>query len=299
MLPMGISMRFFAAKCCFPPGLMSSRIFNHPIVLYNLRRLGSVRVIHCPDPLTLPMKVSCQLFKTARNLPELVLLLCGMASSLQAAGKDDPDFIKVAQPFIENHCMDCHDADEKKGGFDLTALKPDFADVENFASWLKVHDRVASGEMPPKKKERPPVTENAAFLGWLAKDLTLAEASKATDGGRSTVRRMNRVEYECALRDLLALPLLHVKELLPEDGQQFGFDKVAGALDISHIQMMKYLQAADVALQQAVVTAVARPETKTWREPAMQQDSAPGLTHLNFEGGSGDEGGSFDPSLRL
>ena len=180
----------------------------------------------------------------------------------------------AARQFLDTHCYDCHDATEKKGGLNLDALKTNFADAENFALWVKVHDRVAAGEMPPKKKERPPAAESAAFLGTLAKSLTDAEAGKSAGGGRSTVRRMNRVEYECALRDLLALPLLHVKELLPEDGQQFGFDKVAGALDISHIQMTKYLQAADAALRQAVVPAVARPETKTWREPAMQQDSA-------------------------
>ncbi len=181
---------------------------------------------------------------------------------------------ELLRVFFEEHCVDCHDAIEKKGGLDLDALKPNFADADNFALWLKVHDRVAAGEMPPKKEERPAAAESAAFLGTLAKELTLAEASKSAGGGRSTLRRMNRVEYENVLRDLLALPLLRVKEMLPEDGQQFGFDKVAGALDFSHIQMTKYMQAADAALQQAVVPAAARPESKAWREPAMQQDTA-------------------------
>ena len=177
--------------------------------------------------------------------------------------------------FIEQHCADCHDADEKKGGLDLDALNADFTNADGFAKWVKVLDRTESGEMPPKKKARPPEGERAAFLGSLRKDLTDAEGrALMAGGGRTAVRRMNRTEYEHALRDLLALPLLRVKELLPEDGQQFGFDKVAGALDISHVQMTKYLQAADVALRQAVVKAAARPETKTWREPAMRQDSA-------------------------
>ncbi len=198
------------------------------------------------------------------------ILLAAMSPALARAEAD----AKAPRMFFEERCYDCHDATEKKGGLDLDALKTNFADADNFALWVKVHDRVAAGEMPPKKKARPPAAESAAFLGALAKELTLAEASKSAGGGRSTVRRMNRVEYENALRDLLALPLLRVKEMLPEDGQQFGFDKVAGALDISHVQMTKYLQAADVALRQAVVPAVARPETKTWREPAMQQDSA-------------------------
>ena len=149
-----------------------------------------------------------------------------LASSALGAAEPMP----AARQFLDAHCADCHDADEKKGGLDLTALKADFTNADNFATWVKVLDRTESGEMPPKKKDRPPAAESAAFLGSLTKDLTDAEgrAIKA-GGGRTSVRRMNRTEYENALRDLLALPLLRVKELLPEDGQQFGFDKVAGA----------------------------------------------------------------------
>lgn len=54
--------------------------------------------------------------------------------------------------FIELHCADCHVASEKKGGFDITTLKPEFTNPENFAQWVKVHDHVASGEMSPEKK---------------------------------------------------------------------------------------------------------------------------------------------------
>ena len=88
----------------------------------------------------------------------------------------------ATRQFLDAHCYDCHDATEKKGGLDLDALKTDFTDADNFALWVKVHDRVVAGEMPPKKKERQPVAESAAFLGTLSKDLTLAEASKSAGG---------------------------------------------------------------------------------------------------------------------
>ncbi len=177
--------------------------------------------------------------------------------------------------FIEQHCADCHDSTEKKGGFDITALKPDLANADAFAKWVRVFDRIESGEMPPKKKKRPPETERAAFLTEIRRELVDAEsAALKAGGGRTMVRRMNRTEYENTLRDLLGLPLLRVKDSLPEDGQQFGFDKVAGALDISHVQMTKYLQAAERALTKALVETGKQPETKTWREPAAKQDTA-------------------------
>ena len=40
------------------------------------------------------------------------------------------------------HCADCHNAKEKEGGLDLTSLPVDPSQPENFALWVKVHDRV-------------------------------------------------------------------------------------------------------------------------------------------------------------
>jgi len=87
------------------------------------------------------------------RLFRLTLLASLSAASVRA------ELPPPARAFIENRCLDCHDGDTKKGNLDLTALKPDFADAETFARWLKVHDRIESGEMPPKKKARPEAGE--------------------------------------------------------------------------------------------------------------------------------------------
>ena len=201
-----------------------------------------------------------------RSLPVgLALVLAGAAP---AAGLP-------VTTFIAKHCTECHDADVQKGGLRLDTVTLPPTDTDKLNLLVRVHERVQAGEMPPKKAAQPVAAERQAFLRALGDEVKAAEYAGSA-GGRTLVRRMNRTEYEHALRDLLALPLLRVKELLPEDGQQFGYDKVAGALDISHIQMTKYLQAADVALRQAVVKAAARPETKVWREPAARQYSAHG-----------------------
>ena len=63
--------------------------------------------------------------------------------------------------FLETHCFDCHDSGTQKGKLDLTALKLDESDFE---TWVKVHDRVRSGEMPPAKKPRPEAAEIDATL---------------------------------------------------------------------------------------------------------------------------------------
>jgi len=112
----------------------------------------------------------------------------------------------------------------------------------------------AAGEMPPKKKARPDSAAAEAFIKSLASSLTEAEMAKSAKEGRATQRRLNRYEYESALRDLLHAPWLAGARLMPEDGEADRFNKIGDALDVSHVQMARYLGAADYALRQAMAT---------------------------------------------
>ena len=155
--------------------------------------------------------------------------------------------------FIEKHCFECHDAEVKKGGLDLTALRFNPANSTNFSSWVLVHDRVSNGEMPPKKKARPETADLESFTKSLSSSLVSAERTRLAKEGRATQRRLNRYEYENALRDLLHAPWLQIRDALPEDGEAHRFNKVGEALDMSHVQMARYLSAAEYGLRQAMV----------------------------------------------
>jgi len=186
------------------------------------------------------------------------------------------DLAPATHGFLEKNCFECHDSDTKKGGLDLTTLKLDLDNATAFAEWVKVHDRVMNGEMPPKKKARPEPSELETFTNSLSSLLTTAEEARIAREGRATQRRLNRYEYENALRDLLHAPWLQVKEALPEDGEAFRFNKVGDALDVSHVQMARYLNAADYALRQAMAPQATRPETRTVRYYARDQRSYTG-----------------------
>ena len=166
------------------------------------------------------------------------------------AWADEPT-AKVSS-FIENRCVDCHDSDTKKGNLDLSSLKPDFANAETFARWVKVHDRVRAGDMPPKKEKQPSAQERDSALKALSASLSAADTQRQRQYGRVALRRLNRAEYENTIRDLFALPGLQVREMLPEDGRLDGFDKASAALDISVVQLDKYLEAADFVLDAAI-----------------------------------------------
>ncbi|MEA3207238.1 MAG: hypothetical protein QOE70_295 [Chthoniobacter sp.] len=167
---------------------------------------------------------------------------------------------KLIRPFLEEHCVDCHDKEMAKGDLQLDSLAADFRDRKAAEVWMHVYDRMRDGEMPPKKKAQPDAAERDAVLRWLAGQIR----SNATRP--SVIRRLNRIEYENTLRDLFDLPYLDVKELLPPDAESQGFDTVAEALDISYVQMARYLEAAEVALDRAIATSPEKPESKTARD---------------------------------
>ena len=174
--------------------------------------------------------------------------------------------LQAAEPtavFFDTHCIDCHDADTHKGNLDLTALKQNFSDAENFAKWVKIHDLIESGEMPPKKKKRPPAADVSAVTGWLNKALIKAEHLDVA--GRTGVRRLTRSEYENTVRDLFDLPGIALQAGLPADGSAHGFDNNSDALDISHVNMARYIEAADKTLDMAIATRPTAPASEIVR----------------------------------
>jgi hypothetical protein len=201
-------------------------------------------------------------------LVQLALLLA-VAGRLTASNLPPP-----AKQFIESHCLECHDSETKKGGLDLANLQFDTGSPTNFSRWVLIHDRVNKGEMPPpKKKARPDPAQLEAFTKALASELTSAERARMTSEGRATRRRLNRYEYESALRDLLSAPWLQIRDSLPEDGEAERFNKLGDALDVSHVQMNRYLRAADYALREVMAPQAERPPQKIRRYYARDQRS--------------------------
>jgi len=166
---------------------------------------------------------------------------------------------RSVRSFLDRHCLECHDAETKKGQLDFTALRLNLTNAENFSAWVKVHDRVRTGEMPPQKQPRPAAKELDRAMSVLAKELTASDAARQDRDGRVPVRRLNRVEFEHTLRDLLGVPGLKVLNDLPADGRSHGFDRAADALEFSFVHLDTYLAAVDRALDLATPDFVDRP----------------------------------------
>jgi mono/diheme cytochrome c family protein len=165
--------------------------------------------------------------------------------------------------FFEEHCIDCHGKETAKAGLRLDTLADDFSTADTARRWTKVFDRVETGEMPPKKRERPPKEDRQRALAWIAERLSDAEERRERPAAHSIcLRRLTRLQYENTVHDLLAVEA-DLKERLPEDPRRLGFDNVGEALQLSSAQLEAYLEAADEALDEAFVRG---PQPKTMKQ---------------------------------
>jgi mono/diheme cytochrome c family protein len=206
-----------------------------------------------------------------RTATKRFLLLIATATLAYAQPTVQPP--APVRTFVSANCAPCHNANLKSGNLDLTSLTFNPADAANFATWARIHDRVRDGEMPPIKNPALTPAARAQFLTSLSTPLIAADRARYATQGRATWRRMNRYEYENTVRDLLSAPWLQIRELLPEDGEAYHFNKSGEALDVSHVHMNQYLAAAEYALRGVLPGAATRPETTTKRYYAREQTS--------------------------
>lgn len=183
-------------------------------------------------------------------LPLLLVLMLRLASQAAVPTR--------LAALIEQSCVECHDKDTAKGSLDLTALSFDLNDRSVSERWVRIHDRVESGEMPPKATDLPK-EQREELVKCLDKDLYDTDHREVLAQGRGFLRRLNRDEYEQNLRDVLQLPDLDIRDILPEDRQGHRFNKTSEMLDMSRVQLSAYLDAAEAALRAAMVTEPAPP----------------------------------------
>lgn len=164
-------------------------------------------------------------------------------------------FAQVAEqqirPLFAKHCLACHGTEKPKGDLRLDQLSADLSDTATRDKWSAVLERLAAGEMPPKEKPRPPEQDVRLILDSVRPHLAAAIASDRARQGRTVLRRLNRVEYQNTIRDLLGIDL-ELKDRLPLDSSANGFDNSGAALHMSSFLMEKYLDAADAALNVAI-----------------------------------------------
>ena len=164
---------------------------------------------------------------------------------------------------LENYCFDCHDADTQKGKVNLEALSFEVTTPRQAELWQKVLNSINAGEMPPEDKRQPKPEEKADFLADLADTMVLARKALSDSGGKITMARLNRREYQNTIEVLTGVKV--DVESLPSDESHGTFDTVGSSLFISSDQFEQYLKIGRAAIDEAFVRRAAKSQSKTYR----------------------------------
>jgi hypothetical protein len=175
----------------------------------------------------------------------------------------------VLAQFLEEHCLNCHEGETKKGDLDLASLSFDLGNSETFLKWVHVFDRVTGKEMPPPKRTQPREKVRSEFLDALKGALRTSDLAREKSVGRVNARRLTRAELEHSLQDVLGIES-PFQARLPEDILTAGFSTVADGQQVSSNQLQTVLEVIDTALEDAF--AQAQMERDGWKKTFTWQD---------------------------
>jgi mono/diheme cytochrome c family protein len=173
-----------------------------------------------------------------RNLQNRLMPLVFLASAIVSAGPSTGNAVPD-RAVLTKYCSGCHNSKLKTAGVALDAA----ARVDEHPElWEKVVRKLLTRSMPPAGLPRPSETAYNSLLSSIETTLDSASAAQPDPGRTDTFRRLNRTEYQNAIRDLLALDV-DVSSMLPGDEASHGFDTVTVG-NLSPTLLERYVSAA-------------------------------------------------------
>ncbi len=185
-----------------------------------------------------------------------------VSTAPERAPQVNPD--SPSKAFVDTYCVTCHNQRMKTAGLLLDTM--DLNNVSaNEEAWEKVVVKLRAGLMPPSGVRRPQQAVIDTFASSLEASLDRAAAAHPDPGRTEPFHRLNRAEYQNAIRDLLSLDI-DATPMLPTDEVSYGFDNIAGVLKLSPLLTERYLNAAQKVARLALGTP-APPSGELYRVP--------------------------------
>lgn len=177
-----------------------------------------------------------------KSLKIIAALLCLSAGAEEISKLE---YNKDIVPILDKYCYKCHDNDVQKGDLNMVeALNIPDTIAKNHKIWEKVIEQVHTGEMPPKKPFMPPVVTNK-LLDWLRYQMKNIDWSTHKNAGHVTLPRLNRLEYNNTIRDLLGWDRKPGSKFGEDGIGDSGFNNDRDGLFVSASQAEKYFEAAE------------------------------------------------------
>lgn len=200
-----------------------------------------------------------------RTRPPFVLLFIIISVCFQTPSVSAQESVALtarfeteALAFVKKHCLDCHGTSDVKADLSLAADRDLAALTVRRGVWENVLAMVETGQMPPSDVPRPDPVELDRFVSFLKAAFEDADRNAKPDPGRVTVRRLNRVEYNNTIRDLMGVDF-NPAEDFPSDDIGHGFDNIGDVLTLSPVLMERYLSAAESIVNRAIVASPPKP----------------------------------------
>ena len=199
--------------------------------------------------------------------------------SVEAASTEQqgtPAAAATGRALVDQYCLRCHNDRALTGGLSFEGLALD-AVADHVDVWERAVRKLRAGAMPPTGAPRPDTSDSSRLLAYLEAELDTIATATPRPGRTETLRRLNRLEYRNAVRDLLALDV-DVTALLPRDDASFGFDNI-GVTELSPTLLERYLSAAQKISRLAVGSLAIAPTSRvvTLRPDLTQEGHLDGL----------------------
>ena len=186
------------------------------------------------------------------------VVVCLFASNLRA---------ELPHNFLKQYCYKCHGSSKQQADRRFDTLSASIKDFRQQEQWQDIVDQLVLGEMPPSDAKQPSQAERVAVVDAMTKGITMAREKFAGSSRHTVLRRLNKVEYQNTIGDLLGLNLVawNPTEDFPAEVTAAGFDNDGAQLVTSGLLLEKYLPAAEAAIKRATYFSP-KPDVKAYAQ---------------------------------
>lgn len=164
--------------------------------------------------------------------------------------------------FLKDHCIGCHNADERESGIRVDHLDGTLPEP-TIRLWEDIREQIDAEAMPPDDESQPTSQQRQRMVEWIDAALQRARARKEAVNG--AVRRLTVEQYRNTLQSLFGIEDDFATVLPPDGVSKDGFTNDAATLSLSPLQVESWFSIAEQVIDAAIVDVNEPPAIQNFR----------------------------------